>query len=126
MITRGAVCLNRARTVLRRGALGDGRYLLQKADALLLADKIGAKKASEQLSISYPTILDWRKKREGVPTPAIVEKLTLPPTSTMEVPCVENQSLEMRIQLLQQENAQLKTQLTRQAQAIHALSPLEG
>jgi len=29
MVMRGAVCLNRARTVLRRGASGDGRYLLQ-------------------------------------------------------------------------------------------------
>jgi len=98
----------------------------QKADALQLADKIGAKKASEQLSISYPTILDWRKKREGVPAPIVVEELQPPPTSTTEVPCIENHTLEMRIQLLQQENAQLKTQLARQAQAIHALSPLEN
>ena len=97
----------------------------QKTDALQLADKIGAKKASEQLSISYPTILDWRKKREGAPAPEVVEELPPTPTSTTEVPCVENHTLEMRVQLLQQENAQLKTQLVRQAQAIHALSPLE-
>ena len=34
MIIRGAVCLNRARTVLRRGASGDGRYLLQKTQPI--------------------------------------------------------------------------------------------
>ena len=96
----------------------------QKADALKLADEIGAKKASEQLSIAYPTILEWRKKREVTPAPVVVEEIssTLP---VVAVPSDESHTLEMQVQLLQQENAQLKTQLARQATAIHALSPVE-
>jgi transposase-like protein len=91
----------------------------QKADALKLADEIGAKKASKQLSIAYPTILEWRKKRSDAL--ATVEEV---PSAPLEVSDAENLSLEMKVQLLQQENAQLKIQLARQAKAIHALSPV--
>ena len=95
----------------------------QKADALKLADEIGAKKASEQLSIAYPTILDWRKKRDETSAPVIVEEL--PPASpAVAVPSDESHTLEMQVQLLQQENAQLKIQLVRQTKAIHSLSPI--
>ena len=95
----------------------------QKMDALKLADEIGAKKASEQLSIAYPTILDWRKKRVEA---AVVVEETPPALPDVAVCAVENPSLEMQVRLLQQENAQLKTQLARQAKAIHALSPMEN
>jgi len=91
----------------------------QKADALKLADDIGAKKASAQLSIAYPTILDWRKKR----TEAHAATHELPSVSPGAADA-ENLPLEMKVQLLQQENAQLKAQLAKQAKAIHALSPL--
>jgi len=94
----------------------------QKADALKLADEIGAKKASEQLSISYPTILDWRKKRAEA---ADVVEESPSASPSIVIPDVVNPSLEMQVRLLQQENAQLKTQLARQAKAIHALSPME-
>jgi len=97
----------------------------QKADALRLADKIGAKKASKQLLIAYPTILDWRKKREGISEPVMIEEL-LPASPAVVVPSDESHTLEMQVQLLQQENAQLKTQLARQAMAIHALSPIDN
>ena len=94
----------------------------QKADALKLADEIGARKASEQLSIAYPTILDWRKKRAE----AAVEVEESPPAVPVVADCdVENPSLEMQVQLLKQENTLLKVQLARQAKAIHALSPME-
>ncbi|MDR0357008.1 MAG: transposase [Clostridiales Family XIII bacterium] len=37
-----------------------------KEEAVKLADEIGAKKAAEDLGVSYYTILDWRKaKREA-------------------------------------------------------------
>ena len=94
----------------------------QKADALKLADEIGAKKASEQLSISYPTILDRRKKRAEAD---VVIKESPSTSPDVVIPDVVNPSLEMQVKLLQQENAQLKTQLARQAKAIQALSPIE-
>jgi len=97
----------------------------QKADALKLADEIGAKKASEQLSIAYPTILDWKKKREGMPVSTVIEEAPAVPLEDA-VSGNENRTLEMQVKLLQQENKQLKTQLARQAQAIHALSPIDG
>ena len=98
----------------------------QRVNALKLADEIGAKKASEQLSIAYPTILDWKKKRaESGTSTELAEELPSAATP-VAVPCVEDPSLEMQVRLLQQENAQLKTQLARQATAIHALSPIEG
>ena len=96
----------------------------QKADALKLVDEIGAKKASEQLSISYPTILDWRKKREATPIPASIEEVPSEPP-TISVSNDEILALETQVQLLQQENAQLKEQLARQAKAISALSPID-
>lgn len=34
-----------------------------KEEAVKLSDEIGARKASEQLGISYHTIIDWRRKR---------------------------------------------------------------
>ena len=98
----------------------------QKAAALKLADEIGAKKASEQLSIAYPTILDWKKKRAESTTPTELAEESPSVTPTVAVPCVEDPSLEMQVRLLQQENALLKTQLARQAKAIHALSPIDG
>jgi len=97
----------------------------QKSDALKLADEIGAKKASEQLSIAYPTILDWKKKRAESATPTELPEESPSATPPVAVPCAEDPSLEMQVRLLQQENAQLRTQLARQATAIHALSPLE-
>ena len=91
----------------------------QKAAALKLADKIGAKKASDQLSISYPTILNWRKTKEEASV--IAEE---PPPVKLKVADSPKLPLELQVQLLQQENAQLKVQLARQSQAIHALSPI--
>ena len=93
----------------------------QKADALKLADEIGAKKASEQLSISYPTILDWRKKRAEAD---VVVEESPSASPNVVIPDDVTPSLEMQVRLLQQEKAQLKTQLARQAKAIHALSPI--
>ena len=94
----------------------------QKADALKLVDQIGAKKTSEQLSIAYPTILDWRKKRAEAAALAKEVPSTSPDVAGSSA---EGPSLEMQVQLLQQENAQLKAQLARQAKALHALSPVE-
>lgn len=34
-----------------------------KEEAVKLSDEIGAKKASQQLGVSYYTMLEWRKKR---------------------------------------------------------------
>ena len=91
----------------------------QKADALKLADEIGAKKASEQLSIAYPTILDWRKK-----SVEITEIADEAPSIPLTIEDSDGITLAVQVQLLQQENAQLKAQLARQTEAIHALSPL--
>ena len=94
----------------------------QKADALKLVDEIGAKKASKQLSIAYPTVLDWRKKRDAVAASVLPERAQAAPLKAA-ASNKESLPLEMQVQLLQQENAQLKAQLARQAKAIHALSP---
>jgi transposase len=93
----------------------------QKTDALKLADEIGAKKASEQLAISYPTILDWRKKRAAASESA---RESASGFSRVAIQRMDNPSLEMRVQLLQLENAQLREQLARQAKALHELSPV--
>ena len=101
------------------------RYTVeQKADALKLADEVGAKKASEQLSISYPTILDWRKKREDTPIIVAVEEVPSVAPQVV-IPDDGDPTPEMQVQLLQQENAQLRTQIARLSKAIHAMSPVE-
>ena len=70
----------------------------QKADALKLADEIGAKKASEQLSIAYPTILDWRKKREDVPI-TVAAKETPSISPQIAASNDRDQTLEMQVKL---------------------------
>jgi len=100
------------------------RYTVeQKSEALKLVDEIGAKKASAQLSIAYPTILDWRKKRKNTP-PIIAAEEVSSVSPQVAVFSDGNPALEMQVQLLQHENTQLKTQIARQAKAIHALSPV--
>ena len=93
----------------------------QKAEALKLADEISVKKASEQLSISYQSLLAWRKKR--VEPAVLIEDSPLPSPQPV-VSEKQNLSLEMQVQLLKQENTQLKVQLARQTKAIHALSQI--
>jgi transposase-like protein len=94
----------------------------QKADALKLVDEIGATKASEQLSVSYATLLAWRKHRtvDVVPTDPVHvagEKITAPRD--------DDQPLEAQVRMLKHEVAQLKAQLVRQSKAIQALSSIE-
>ena len=93
----------------------------QKADALKLADEIGTKKAGEQLSISYQSLLGWRKK--GIMPAESAEESPVAPIQDV-ISNNQNLTLDMQVQLLKQENEQLKAQLTRQTKAIHALSQL--
>ncbi len=94
----------------------------QKENALKLADAIGAGKASEQLSISYQSLLAWRKKmvRDTVPAePAPhVEK-------NSKTSGKANQPLEQEAHILRHEITQLKKQLVRQSAAIQALSKVD-
>ena len=94
----------------------------QKMDALKLADEIGARKASERLSIAYPTILDWRKKRAEHSSQPEEAPLALP---TAGEGISEDLPPEMQVRLLKHQNEQLKTQVARLSRAIHALTPTE-
>ena len=101
---------------------------VQRAEALNLADEIGAKKASAQLKIAYPTILDWRKKRSVDFLEADVPPLSPPSTVDPSSPIDSTEktsSLLLQMKLLQQENAHLRILLARQAKAIHALAPID-
>ena len=119
MATVGIISLPK---VDERSGFSQMRYTEnQKTEALKLVDEIGAKKASEQLSISYPTILDWRKKRAA----AVASGVAVSGFAKGLLSQHDNPSLEMQVQLLQHENTLLKSQLTRQAKALHALSPVE-
>ncbi len=97
----------------------------QKKDALKLAQEIGAKNASEQLSISYQSLLAWRKQyvedaAAGESFTAVSPDLKKAANSSKKV-----QSPELQVQLLRSEIVRLKSQLVRQSQAIQALSTVE-
>ena len=101
------------------------RYTAEEKDnALKLAEEIGAPKAAEQLGISYASMLDWRKKANAVQAPE--ELPEAPEAQAVVEPSASNDfPLELRVRLLQQENDQLRAQLARQTNAIHALTPKE-
>ena len=109
------------------------RYSMEEREnALKLAGEIGASKAAEQSGISYATMLDWRKKASAAKKPpASAQKppaVSEAPDALLgaEPPLPGDLSLEFQIRLLQQENAQLRAQVARQAKALHALAPTEG
>lgn len=104
----------------------------EKDDALQLALEIGARQAANQLSISYTTLLNWRKEKSTTTDAADIPESS--PQSDVNdsvdasEPLAESivHPLELQVRLLQQEVAHLKAKCARQAEAIHALSPIES
>jgi len=70
MIMRGAVCLNRARTVLRRGVSGDGHYLLQKRYERNRTPPSIQEKEGSSVPISYDKLFELLKEK-GINTTRI-------------------------------------------------------
>lgn len=108
------------------------RYTQNEKDAALqLALEIGARQAADQLSISYASLLNWRKDKNATTEAAEIPESfpqseandSVDASETMEESDVS--PLELQVRLLQQEVAHLKAKCVRQSKAIHALSPIE-
>lgn len=107
----------------------------EKANALKLAEEIGAPKAANELGISYASLLAWRKdnntkdmQEDVQDTPEDTQEAAVPsvvPDSTEVSDIPSELPPELQVQLLRQENAQLKARLAQQARAIHELTPIE-
>ncbi len=101
----------------------------QKNEAISLAEQIGALKASEQLKVSYQSLLMWKKKKaQGAQNAASAEGAEHAENATekkVRNSSKANQPLELEVQILRNEVAQLKKQLVKQSNAIQALSKVD-